>query len=606
MILWTVTRTPPYTGRTSISDMKTIFRKMNILLDDRQKRQMVVIVLMMLVGGVLESLGIGLIVPVMQVILEPDAAASGGLLDEVYSRLGMTDRKELAAFFMLLLIAVFVIKNIFLYFVQVVQLRFVYTNQFETSRRMMVGFMKRPYEYYLHADTSVIQRQITSDVNNMYGLILSLLQLISELIVFVCLIVICLLTDVTMTLVVASVLIITLLVIKLVIKPVMKRAGEDNQEYYSGLYKWIDESVTGIKEIKIAAKEHYFINGYADCGAGYVKAVQKYNLYNATPRLLIESIAIATMIGYMLFVMKRGVPVSELVPQFTVLAAAAARLLPSANRINNYLTSIAYFEPFFMNVSDNLKEDIHDDTISYDEDTYRRVKASGKLPVTKEIRLDDVSYRYPGTDSLILDHASMTIPVGRAVGIVGVSGAGKTTLVDVMLGLLRPEGGTITADGKDVLEDYNGWLKNVGYIPQTIFMLDSTIRRNVAFGLTDEETDDEKVWAALKEARLDDFVRSLPEGLDTSIGERGIRLSGGQRQRIGIARALFEDPEVMVLDEATSALDNETEAAIMDSVNSLHGKKTLIIIAHRLQTIEKCDIVYRIENGKATKERSSV
>jgi ABC-type multidrug transport system fused ATPase/permease subunit len=225
------------------------------------------------------------------------------------------------------------------------------------------------------------------------------------------------------------------------------------------------------------------------------------------------------------------------------------------------------------------------------------------MPVKNVIELKDIKYRYPNAESYVLNGADMTIPVGKSVGIVGSSGAGKTTIVDVMLGLLNIEGGSVLADGVNVRDNYQGWLKNIGYIPQTIFMIDSTIRKNVAFGIKDEDIDDAKVWQALKEASLDEYVRSLPEGLDTQIGERGIRLSGGQRQRIGIARALFEDPEVLVLDEATSALDGETEKAIMDSINSLHGRKTLIIIAHRLQTIEKCDMVYRIEDGKASRER---
>jgi ABC-type multidrug transport system fused ATPase/permease subunit len=380
----------------------------------------------------------------------------------------------------------------------------------------------------------------------------------------------------------------------------MVKAGKDNQDYYSGLYKWIYESVTGIKEIKVANKENYFINGYADCGAGYVNAVQKYNLYNSTPRLLIETIAIAGMIGYMLAVMAAGTSLTNLLPQLTVLAAAAARLLPSANRINNYLTSIAYFEPFLDNVSENLQDEIHDESINYNSQDYRVKTAVDKLPVKNEIKMEGITYKYPGTDKLILDKADMTIPVGKSVGIVGTSGAGKTTIVDVLLGLLEPEEGKIYADGVDVMTNYTGWLKNIGYIPQTIFMTDSTIRKNVAFGVPDDEIDDNKVWQALKEAALDEFVKELPEGLDTEIGERGIRLSGGQRQRIGIARALFEDPEVLVLDEATSALDNDTEAAIMDSINRLHGRKTLVIIAHRLQTIEKCDMIYSIGDGKAT------
>ena len=588
--------------------MRKIYKKVMRLLDARQKRQMVGIVFMMLIGGILESFGIALIAPIMEVLTEPELINKRKTFSFIYYSIfnfneDLSDSAKLVSYFMIVMIFVFVVKNIFLFFMNKVQLKFVYTNQFATSRRMMINFMQRPYEYYLNADTSVIQRSITSDVNNMYGLILSTLQLISEIIVFVCIVIMLLCKDAVMTICIATVLTAVLLAIKYVIKPIMVKAGEENQDYYSGLYKWIDESVTGIKEIKIANKENYFINGYADCGAGYVNAVQKYNLYNSTPRLLIETIAIVGMLGYMLFAMSQGTGNEVLFGKFTVLALAAARLLPSANRINNYLTSIAYFEPFLMNVSDNLQEEINDSSISYNSEDYKKKLETKKLPVNKTISLKDITYKYPGADRYVLNHADMEVPVGKSVGIVGTSGAGKTTIVDVMLGLLQTESGHIYADGVDVMENYSGWLKNIGYIPQTIFMIDSTIRKNVAFGYADEDIDDAKVWQALKEASLDEYVKSLPEGLDTKIGERGIRLSGGQRQRIGIARALFEDPEVLVLDEATSALDNETEAAIMDSINKLHGRKTLVIIAHRLQTIEKCDMVYNIKDGKAVVDR---
>lgn len=264
---------------------------------------------------------------------------------------------------------------------------------------------------------------------------------------------------------------------------------------------------------------------------------------------------------------------------------------------------MAYFEPFLNNVSDNLQQEIHDDTISYRAEDYRHVPKVEKLPVTKEIRMENITYKYPNSDVYIFKDAAVTFPVGKSIGIVGTSGAGKTTIVDIMLGLLKPESGRILADGVDVMQHYRGWLRNIGYIPQTIFMLDTTVRRNVAFGYADEDIDDDKVWAALREAQLDEHVKSLPKGLDTEIGERGIRLSGGQRQRIGIARALYEDPEVLVLDEATSALDGETEAAIMESIDRLHGRKTLIIIAHRLQTIENCDIVFRVQGQDIVTER---
>ena len=585
--------------------MKKIIKKLMVLLDGRQKRIMVLLVFLMLIGAVLETLGVSLVIPVMNVVMDEHAVENNKYLQVICDilRIEYNDTRKLMIFTMLALIGVFVVKNIFLFIQQKAQLRFVYTNQFATSRRMMINFMERPYEYYLNADTSVIQRSITSDVNNMYGLILALLQLFSEAIVFVCLVLVSLATDVWMTVTVTLLLVVVLAIIKGILKPIMKKAGEENQDYYSGLYKWIDQSVMGIKEIKVANKENYFINEYAKCGAGYVSAVQRYNLYNATPRLLIETVAIAGMILYMMFQILQGTAVSEIVPQVAALAVAAMRLIPCANRINNHLTSISYFEPFFMGVSDNLQEEIRDESINYDENAYKQKVKVDKLEIKEKIELKDIVYKYPNTEVLIFDHADMEIPVGKSVGIVGTSGAGKTTVVDILLGLLRLQSGEILADGVEVREHYQSWLKNIGYIPQSIFMIDSTIRKNVAFGYADEDIDDEKVWRALKEAQLDEFVRGLPEGLDTSIGERGIRISGGQRQRIGIARALFEDPEVLVLDEATSALDNETEAAIMDSINRLHGKKTLIIIAHRLQTIEKCDMVYRVEKGKVARER---
>lgn len=585
--------------------MKKILKKLMVLLDKRQKKVMVFLVLLMLVGAVLETLGVSMIIPVMNVVMDEHAVEKNWYLQVLCDvfKIAYDDTGRLMVVTMLGLVGIFVAKNVFLFFQQKVQLKFVYTNQFATSRRMMINFMERPYEYYLNADTSVIQRSITSDVNNMYGLILALLQLSSEAVVFVCVVGVSFVADMWMTVTVTVVLLLAMTVIKWVLKPIMRKAGEENQDYYSGLYKWIDQSVMGIKEIKIAGKENYFINEYSKCGAGYVNAVQRYNLFNATPRLLIETLAIAALVFYMMFQILRGAGVSDILPQVTALGVAAMRLIPSANRINNYLTSISYFEPFFMGVSDNLQEEIRDKSIDYDESAYQRKLEIPKLEIKDRIVLKDIVYKYPGSEALIFDHADMEIPIGKSVGIVGTSGAGKTTVVDIMLGLLELQSGEILADGMPVKEHYQSFLKNVGYIPQTIFMIDSTIRKNVAFGYADEDIKDEMVWRALEEAQLDEFVRSLPEGLDTGIGERGIRISGGQRQRIGIARALFEDPEVLVLDEATSALDNETEAAIMDSINRLHGRKTLIIIAHRLQTIEKCDMVYRVEKGKARRER---
>lgn len=574
--------------------MANILKKLKVLLDKKQKAQMVGLVLMMIVSAALQTAGVGLLVNVVNIVIEPNALESSAIVAWLYELLGCDSYRSFSVIVMVLLILTFVVKNLFLFLQQKLTLSFVYTNQFRTSERMMRNYMRRGYEFFLSADTAVVQRSITSDVNNMYALILSVLTLVSDVVMSLFVIIYCFLTNGTMTLLLGGVLVALMVLVKWVMKPIMYKAGKDNQDYYSGLFKWISQTVQGIKEIKVGGKERYFVEEYRRCGRGYVNAVRKYSLYNATPKLLMETACVGTMVGYMIFLVTAGVPTDDMLGVLATLAAAAFVLLPSVNRINNQITSIAYFEPFFMGVSDNLQDEISGERvdISFAADT------EDKLPVKTSIELKNITYAYPGTDKLIFDHADMTIPVGASVGIVGTTGAGKSTLADILLGLLEVQEGVICADGTDVRKHYRRWLKNIGYIPQMIFMLDDTIRRNVAFGIPDDQVDEERLWEVLKEAQLDQFIRTLPEGLDTEVGERGIRLSGGQRQRISIARALYHDPEVLILDEATSALDNDTEKAIMDSINLLQGRKTLIIIAHRLQTIEKCDIVYRVQDGK--------
>jgi ABC-type multidrug transport system fused ATPase/permease subunit len=579
--------------------MRDILKKLNVLLDKKQKRTMLFMVLMMIFGAVLEACSVSMVIPVVGVVIDENSIQKYEIVRNIYNALHMQSITQFALLMMTALILIFIIKNIYLYWQLKLMYRFVYTNQFRTSERMMKNYLRKGYEFYLNADTAVIQRNITSDVNNMYALILSLLQLISEVIVFVVLLGVMVASDWKMTVIIALPLLATLFIIKKVVKPIMNKAGKENQDFYSGLFKWISQTVQGIKEVKIAGKEQYFTEEYIKCGRGYVNAVQKYTLYNSIPRLLIETVCIASLVGYMMILVSQGESVKEVTAVLSAFVVAAVRMMPCANRINNQLTSMAFYQPFFMGVSDNLQDEISGENTDM---SFAEV-AKEKLPVKKSIELRDITYHYPNAEPLIFDHANMEIPVGAAVGIVGASGAGKTTVVDILLGLLEIQTGGVYADGVSIKENYRSWLKNVGYIPQMIFMLDDTIRKNVAFGIAGEEIDEERLWEVLKEAQLDEFVKSLPEGADTSIGERGIRISGGQRQRIGIARALYYDPEVLILDEATSALDNDTEAAIMDSINSLHGRKTLIIIAHRLQTIEKCDMIYRVENGKAVLEK---
>ena len=581
--------------------MLKILSKLNKILDARQKIQMFWLLIMMLISAVLETASISLVIPVVTVVMDKNAIENTKYISDIYNILAFKNYQSFTVMVMLSLIVAFILKNVFLFFQQKALYKFIYTNQFRTSEQVMKKYMNRSYEFYLNADTAVIQRNITSDVNHMYGLIRCILLLVSEAIVFVFLAAVLLVADPKMTLIIASLLIVTLFVVKVALKPVLKKAGKQNQDNYSGLFKWINQIVTGIKEVKIGNSEAHFIKEYLKCGYGYVEAVQKYMVYSSMPRLLIETVCIIGMITYLLVLVLSGSDVDGMMSIIAAFGLAVVRLMPCASRINNQINDIAYFEPPFMSVADQLKEEIDRECIELDAFT----PAKEKLPLEKEIVLKDICYKYPNTDKYIFDNANVTIPVGKSIGIVGTTGSGKSTLVDVLLGLLEIEKGSITVDGAEILknDNYRKWLKNVGYIPQSIFMLDDTIRKNICFGIPEEEISEERLWQVAEDAQIADFIKTLPDGMETSIGERGIRLSGGQRQRISIARALYHDPELLILDEATSALDNDTETAIMDSINLLHGKKTLVIVAHRLQTIEKCDAVYRVENGKILKER---
>lgn len=574
-------------------------KKLKLLMSKKQKRQMGVLVFMMFIGAILETMSVSLIIPVVQAIIQPDVLEGDGLLAKVAGALHIESQVQFTVIAMVSLVLVFILKDIFLFWQYKKIYHFVYTNQFETAERLLRSYVNKNYEYFLNAETSVIQRSITADINNMYALVLALLQMASEVVVFACLGAALVVVDPLMTATLVVLLIITLVVIKNIIKPIMNKTGKANQDYGARMYEWISQTVTGIKEVKVNGKEQFFIGEYLKQGKGYIHAMETYSMFSNTPKLLIEAVCISGMILYMMVQVLRGADMTSMIPSISAFAMAAVRLMPSASRINNQLTQISFCEPFFLNVSDNLLEETAEDKI----DLSYATDGDEKLPVTKEITLEHITYKYPGTEKYIFEDANLTIPVGSAIGIVGGSGAGKTTVIDIILGLLKTEKGAIYADGVPVESHYRQWLKNIGYIPQMIALLNTDIRHNIAYGVPEDKIDEKKLRHALEEAQLDTFVDSLPEGDKTMIGERGIRISGGQRQRIGIARALYENPEVLILDEATSALDGDTETAIMESINRLHGSKTLIIIAHRLQTIEKCDHVYRVEGGKLTKER---
>ena len=501
----------------------------------------------------------------------------------------------------IVLIAVFIVKDAFLMLVYYIQARFVFNNRFATQQKVLHAFMTRPYEYFLSAKSGEMLRVIQGDVAQVFNLLMILLSMSTEMMVTLALVVTIFVVDPAMTCFVAVLLLAVLTVIAKVLRPMLRREGLALQKHSIMTNQWLLQAINGIKEVKVTNKEAYFEKQFETSGRKAIRAARLNEVFGNVPRLLIEMISVCSMLGVIAVMIYQGRELETLIPSLGAFAMAAVKLMPSANRIVGAMNSIAYSEPAL----DKLLEDLRileepADAGSCDKMTD---KPEVQLSLQKDIRLQHVSYKYPSGEKYVLEDAEMCIPVGKSVGIVGKSGAGKTTAVDILLGLLAPQEGQVLSDGVDVMCDYGEWLSHIGYIPQMIFMLDDSIRANVAFGMEPGDVSDEQVWRALEEAQLADFVRTLPEGIDTQIGERGVRLSGGQRQRIGIARALYTDPELLIFDEATSALDNETEAAIMESINSLHGRKTMVIIAHRLQTIEGCDMVYRVEQGKIRRER---
>ncbi|MCQ2521879.1 MAG: ABC transporter ATP-binding protein/permease [Lachnospiraceae bacterium] len=573
-------------------------KKLKKIMSKKQKRHMTGLVVIMFFGAVLETVSVSLMLPLVSAIMQPSILEGEGIFAKIAAFLHIESRTTFIVVSLLGLIIMFILKDVFLFWQHKRIYRFVYTNQFDTAGKLLQNYVQKDYEYYLHADTAVIQRCITVDIVHMYAMVLAYLQMASELIVFVCLGIALLLVDPWMTLVLVVLLAVTLLIIKNVIKPIMNKNGRANQDYGAKMNSWISQTVSSIKEVKVGGKEAYFTREYMQWGEGYVKAMENYCMFANTPKLFIEAVCVTGMLLYMMIQVLRGNDVSVMIPAISAFALAAVRLMPSASRINNQITQIAFCEPFFRNVSDNLLKDVE----AGSQDVEHNKDAGGRMPVKQEIRLENITYRYPGTEKAVLNNVSLTIPVGESIGIIGESGAGKTTLVDILLGLLKPEAGCICVDGEDIQGNYPSFLKNVGYIPQMIGLLNDDIVRNVAFGVPKEETSEEQVKKALEEASLLAFVEGLPGGLHENIGERGIRLSGGQRQRIGIARALYGEPEVLILDEATSSLDGETERAVMEAMNHLQGKKTMIIIAHRRETLASCDHIYRVEQGQIVKE----
>lgn len=579
----------------------SLFGKISAIFDKKQKRQLLGLGFMIFIGGILETLGVSGMIPVVTAILDPDKLVKyvnqyeflGNLCSALHIDVAKTGSITIALIVGLILI--FIIKNIYILFLTYQQNTFITQTRNKMISRVMAEFLNRPYERYLGADIPTVFRITDSDIPQTFSLILAMLQLASEIVVSGLIFIVLLMQNVSLTLFILLVFsMMTLLILK-VLKPRLNRIGAKNQAIQSRIAKWRLQAIYGLKDVKVLNREEFFVRNYYETGRTGANVARNYAVLNNTPRLLIETVFIVAVLSYVAFYISGEGNVDAMLTTLTTFAVAAMRVLPSVNRINTYITEIAYTQPSLDFVYQNLQEGMKTDAMLAERKANSQTE---KLKLEDKIELKHIGFHYPDTDKNIFHDAHMIVPKGKSVGIIGASGAGKSTIVDVLLGLLHAQEGEITCDGVDIFKNYESWLAQIGYIPQSIYLIDESIRENIAFGIDGDQIDEARIWEVLKEAQLKEFVEDLPEGLDTTIGDRGVRLSGGQRQRIGIARALYHNPEILVFDEATSALDHDTEAAVMEAVNSFHGKKTMIIIAHRLNTIEKCDIIYKVENEK--------
>lgn len=577
----------------------TLLGKVRAIFDRKQKWQLVGLGIMIFIGGLLETLGVSAMIPVVQALLAPDELM--GYIDRIpvvknlCDALSITTVKQVTMALLYGMMAIYVIKNLYILLLTYMQNTFITKNRNRMISRVMAEFLNRPYEKYLGADIPTVFRITDSDIPQTFSLILAMLQLASEVVVSCLIFMVLLLNDPGMTLFIIAVFgLLTLFIVK-VFKPRLNRIGARNQAIQSRIAKWRIQATYGLKDVKVLNREEFYVRNYYETGKVGAEVARNYAVLNNMPRLLIETVFIVSVLGFLVVYINGGGDITAMVTTISAFAIAAVRVLPSVNRINTYITEIAYTQPSLDFVYDNLQEGMKTDAMLAERKAYSQVE---KLKLDHQIELSHISFHYPDSDKNIFEDAHMIVPKGKSVGIIGTSGAGKSTIVDILLGLLHAQTGMITCDGVDIFKNYESWLAQIGYIPQSIYLIDESIRDNIAFGIDADKIDEKRIWEVLEEAQLKEFVEELPEGLDTTIGDRGVRLSGGQRQRIGIARALYNDPEILVFDEATSALDNDTEAAVMEAVNSFHGRKTMIIIAHRLNTIEKCDMIYKVENMK--------
>lgn len=580
-----------------LKSVQDVWNKMMYILTPRQKRLSILVFFMILVGAVLETLGVSIIIPLVQAMVSTEQLMKNEVVAQIVDRLNITTGNQLIAVISGGVIVIYILKNLYLICLSIVRVNYASHIRRELSMRIMRAYMKRNYSYFINMKTADMIRGVGYDCSGVYEVIFQSFKMFTEGITVACICAFIIYTDAFMACGVIIILGISLICLIALFRKRMKRLGDDSRACASESNRFLFEAFQGIKDVFIFKGRQYYVEHYGKYYGMQQQIEANKTVAAESPAFFIEAVSISGLIIVVCLKLLTGTDASTFIPQLAAFAVAAFRVLPSIGKISSSFNQFVFMCPTVTAVYDNLREFEKYESRGIGLEMNENV--SEALPFTKEIRIEGLCWKYENSDKIILDNLNLTIPKGVAIGLIGQSGAGKSTLADILLGLFVPQTGRIEIDGVNIADNLDKWRNTISYVPQTVFLRDDTIRNNIAFGIEESQIDDKKVERALEQAQLKSVVDELPDGIDTYMGERGIRFSGGQRQRVAIARALYNDPEILVLDEATAALDNETEAAVMEAIDALHGHKTLIIVAHRLSTIQKCDKIYEIVDGIA-------
>ena len=575
----------------------SLLAKLGYIFDKKDKWKLTLLSAAIVVGSFLELAAVMVFVPFIEVLQEPGTIQSRWYLKEIYDLFGFHSTRSFMILIAVCIIGIYVIKNVYLILDKDYIFRFSYNTQMKLSTRLLAAYMKEPYTFHLNHNIAILQRSLHEDTSRFMQVILYTLELMAELAVSAVLVIYLLVVSKSITIIVLGFLAVFVGGFLLISRKYSRRLGFENQGYQGKIFQWMNQALGGIKEIKILEREAYFTDEFRKYWKKYARGLRIARTISILPKYTVEAVSMAGLLIAVIVKLLFGEADSVyFISQLAAFAVAAMRLMPSVGRINEHASNMLYALPSV--------ELVYHDLVGIEGlSAGNRQERNRDWRLQREIQVQGVSYHYPNTEELVLDDVSLAVKKGTTVAFIGSTGSGKTTMVDIILGLLTPVKGVVMADDINVHEQAQTFHAQVGYIPQTIYLSDDSIRNNIAFGVREEQIDEEAVREAVEKAQLREFIDSLPHGLDTIVGDRGVRLSGGQRQRIGIARALYHDPEILVLDEATSALDNETESAVMEAIEHLQGMKTMIIIAHRLTTIRNVDVIYEVSDGKVEMKR---